>query len=616
MYLCIVVIKYKKYKINTGEYKRSYKLVESIRTINGPRHRQVMHLGCLEDTLSFDQIKLLNLRIYGLINAFRKQSQELFNTVCEDPIVEKLAQHYLQELIAKKALDFDVPNDIVGVKLNTMEHKEVTEVGAEWICYNTLKKLGVDTFLESKNWSQKEIQLAMTHIISRACHPASELATSKWIKENSAVCDITGFDRDRVNKNKLYFISHLLYSVKDELELYLSKKTNELFDIEDNIIIYDLTNTYFEGRMKDSVYAQFGRSKEKRSDAKLIVLAMVVNAEGFVKYSQLFAGNQSDVTSLAKIIEELVLKTSYIDRKPTVVIDAGIASEANLTLLREKGFNYICVSRSNLTKYTIDESVKPVHITDNRNQPIELQTIKVEKSIDNFLMVHSKAKQAKEESMSNKLGKRFEEGLNNIIASLSKKKGIKQRDKVNERLGRLREKYPSIYKSYEIGMEIDPENIVTKIEYKQIEKPKLEGKYFLRTSLDETSEKNQWKIYNVIREVESTFRVLKTDLDLRPIYHKTDKASLAHLHLGILAYTVVNTTRHQLKQNNINLSWKEIVRIANTQKKVITTIQDEDSNTIKITQCNQPSKALIPIYQSLKIKNPPFKPKKDVVPPS
>ena len=134
--------------------------------------------------------------------------------------------------------------------------------------------------LISTGFTDEEAHLAATQVISRAVYPASELKTTSWIKENSAVCELTGYDIDKLTKDKLYESALHLYKVKDKLEKHLSNRTNELFDLEDKIILYDLTNTYFEGQKRNSKLAKFGRSKEKRSDAKLVVLALVVTPKG------------------------------------------------------------------------------------------------------------------------------------------------------------------------------------------------------------------------------------------------------------------------------------------------------------------------------------------------
>ena len=137
----------------------------------------------------------------------------------------------------------------------------------------------------------------------------------------------------------------------------------------------------------------------------------------------------------------------------------------------------------------------------------------------------------------------------------------------------------------------------------------------MRTNLDEKDEQTQWAIYNTIREIEASFRTLKTDLDLRPIYHKTDAGAMAHLHLGLLAYTVVNTIRHQLKQKGINNEWRDITRIMNTQKMVTTTLVNQYGQIIKIRQCSEPIPQVETIYNALGYKHKPFARKKFVVPP-
>lgn len=218
-------------------------------------------------------------------------------------------------------------------------------------------------------------------------------------------------------------------------------------------------------------------------------------------------------------------------------------------------------------------------------------------------------------SMKSSFQKRYLEELENIKASLLKPRGIKTKDKVWKRLGRLAQKYPSMNKYYEIETKIIDDDIVREIIVTTKKIKSNEGLYLLRTNMDANEEDVQWTIYNTIREVESSFRCLKTDLDLRPIYHKTDKASMAHLHLGLLAYSVVNTIRHQLKSKGLNNEWRDIVRIMNTQKVGTTTMVNMYNQTIKVRKCTAPNAKPLSIYNALKYKPYPFKQKKVVVPP-
>lgn len=590
-----------------------YRLSESYRDEFGfPRQRMVMGLGRLDELPDIKQKVQLAERINELI----KGEANLFVGDIDEK-VEKLAQHYYQLIISKQKVDKKTKpsDDIETVKLNTLKNKDIREIGAESICYQAFQQLGIDRYLESRGWDKDRINLAATHILSKAVYPASELKTVSWVKENSAVCELTGYDAEKVTKDKLYGISKQLYAEKEGLENHLSRCTNELFNLHDKVILYDLTNTYFEGRMQDSRKAKFGRSKEKRNDAKIIVLAVIVNTEGFLKYSDIFEGNTSDSSTLETIIRKLNKKAGYTGRKPIVVMDAGIATEANIRFLKEEGYPYLCVSRSNIKEYSMDAHSMPVQITDKKNQPIELLRVKVENESDNYLWVKSHFKAAKENSMHNQFAKRFEEGLRGIQNGIVRKGGTKKPEKVWERIGRLKEKYPSVHQYYEIKVSDNGKGTATALSFKSNEDMPYDekaGVYFLRTSLDWADEETIWTIYNAIREIEYTFRVLKTDLDLRPIFHKTDDGSIAHLHLGLLAYWLVSTIRYQLKQKGYNHDWREIVRTMNTQKIVTSTVETPMGGIIQIKQCSEPSSQAKELYKKLHYKTIPLPRKKSV----
>ena len=606
---------FSKYNSTTKERYTIYKLCESYRINGYIRHRTIIYFGKLDELESVEEKKLLARRIEEML----KGGLNTLTVEIIDKKVEKLARHYYGEIKKKKRYDVGHEgSEWETVDMSTLKNKDAREIGAEWLCKQAFDQLGISSFLKQQKWSEQEMSLAATHIISRAVFPASELKTVSYIKENSAICELTSFDQEKITKDQLYGISHKLYSVKDQLEQYLSRRTNELFDLEDKIILYDLTNTYFEGRMSSSKIAKFGRSKEKRNDAKLVVLAVVVNREGFLKYSNIFEGNISDCKTLEAMVNTLSNQTSFTKRKPTIVMDAGISTEDNITMLKRKGYDYLCVSRSNLKEYYADTESKPIQIRDNRNQPIELLKVKVNEDNDNYLWVKSQAKALKENSMNGLLAQRFEEGVQSINEGIAKKGGTKKLNKVHERIGRLKQKFPSVHKYYDIVVTDNGNGIATSasFEHKKGEDPdKKAGIYFLRTSLNEKEEKTLWTIYNAIREIEYTFRVLKTDLDLRPIYHKTDKASMAHLHLGLLAYWLVSTIRYQLKQKGFQSDWREIVRSLNTQKCVTTSIVNIKDDVISVRKCTEPTQLVKKIYDMLNYKYVPFFRKKSVVPP-
>jgi hypothetical protein len=599
----------------TGELSGYYRLVESYRNGFGKVcHRTILTVGFIDD-LNSDQLVLVQK---GLNDHMDGNNNRLF-LQNEDILVNNYIDKFFKQMIKEKRVDKTFTGksgDWQTIDINTLKNKEIREVGSEWLCFQAAKQLGIDTFLLGKGWDQEKVSLAMTHMVSRAVYPASEYKTSRWARENSAICEITGYDVNKVTKDKLYHISHALYREKDAMEQYLSHCTNELFDLQDKIILYDLTNTYFEGEKRGSQLARFGRSKEKRGDARLVVMAVVVNTEGFIKYSTIYEGNKADCKTLADMIDKLRLATSETVKKALVVIDAGIATEENLEMISKKGYDYLCVSRSNLKDYTVEAGSQTVFVTDKKNQKIELVKVQTSTNSDYYLKVKSHAKEKKESAMNSRFKDRFEEGLKNIEGSLHKKSGVKKTDRVHQRIGRLRQKYPSIHRFYQIDAQTNEKDIVTSLTWsiKQSVDPDCEnGIYFLRTSLAEPDQALVWTFYNTIREIEYTFRVLKTDLDLRPIFHQTDEASKAHLHLGLLAYWLVNTIRHQLKQKGINNDWREIVRIMNTQKCVTTTAQNNKDEIISIRKCSEPEEKAKLIYDTLKFKYIPFIRKKSVV---
>jgi hypothetical protein len=598
----------------TGQIAGYYRLVESYRNCQGRVcHRTLLNLGFLGE-LTMDQLntiqRLLNERAGGKVALFEET----------DPIVKEQAELLWKELIEKKRIDHpDIADHKTDrmVNIDTIKHRDVREIGAEWIGYHALKQLRIAEFLQNAGWDTHKIQLSLTQIISRAVYPASELETTRWIRENSAICELTGFALKELTKDALYANAHALYQIKDPLEKHLSKRTNELFDIQDKMLLFDLTNTYFEGSMSNSRLAKRSRSKEKRNDCKIVVLALVINPQGFIKYSNVFEGNTADCRSLPLIIDKLRKQTGNI-ASATVVIDAGIATEDNLKLIAEKGYNYVCVSRESLSNFEAVSQNGQTLIKTKQGDTLSVEFVKTQQGNNVYLKVKSPGKVAKETSMKSLFETRFEGELQKITDGLKKKYTTKKLGKVHQRIGRYKQKYPSASKYYDIEVISDGKSKALEVRWTKnatLHQKAIDelGVYLISTNLDIDQEQVLWDIYNTIREVEYSFRTLKTDLDLRPIYHKTDQATMAHLHLGLLAYWLVNTIRYQLKQKDVNSSWKEIVRIGNTQKVITTSGQNQQGIIIQTRKCSEANQSLVKIYTLLKINQRPFSKRKSVV---
>ena len=603
-------LRYNQFKQQSDAY---YRLVESYRNAEGRVcHRTILNIGFIEDDYSAEQLN----QTARILTARYEYRQTLFEPT--DRAVIELAETLWERIIKDNRLDLTMHSPTSRqIDADSLSHSNVREIGSEWICHQSLEELGICKVLAEAGFTEEQIQLAATQIVSRAVYPASELKTASWIKENSAIGELTGYNLEKITKDKLYESALRLYSVKDQLEQHLSNKTNELFDISDKIVLYDLTNTYFEGQYKGSELAKFGRSKEKRNDAKLVVLALVVNIYGFIKYSSIHEGDMADCKNLSLMIDKLSCYTNA--QNPVVVLDAGIATEENLEMIRAKGYHYLCVSRAKLKDYQAVSGRLTVLVETKSKRNVRLKAVSNHTHTDYYLEVASEDKYETANSMRMQFEQRFEMELQKIAQSLDRKGGTKKAAKVHERIGRARERYPSVQYYYDIEVTVSEDNYIatsvswSKNEQQYAKKEASMGLYFLRTSLLMEDEVMIWNIYNTIREIESSFRLLKSDLDLRPVYHKSDAGTMAHLHLGLLAYWIVNTVRCKLKAHGINSHWKEIVRIGNTQKIITTKGKNKAGVVIGVRKCSEPSEQLKNIQSILLLKPKPFTKRKSVV---
>jgi hypothetical protein len=548
--------------------------------------------------------------------------------------VEKEAEFIYRRILNERLLDCKVATvslameqeaeeventDIRKVDVNSILQEDSRTFGGEWLSKQMLDSSGLsDCLLQTIGNAAIEKRIE-AEIISRMIHPSSELETSRWMSGESSLCELLSLQKSP-DYRQLYKAARALYGQKENIEDFLYQHFASKHPDRMRLCLYDLTNFYFEGRKEHSTLAQFGRSKEKRSDAKLISLAMLTNGQGFIRRSKIYAGNISEPSTIQEVISSLEADSKkdagLFDSKPVAVMDAGIATEKNLEYLHDKGFDYICVSLSNLQDYSLAQGGCKT-VWDNRRHPIEISIVRSEDkdSDDLYLYVKSTMKQQKEQSMNRKLTKRFVGELENIRSSLSKKRGVKQEGAVNQRIGRLRQKYPSISKLYTIETKVDENKTVTDILYQQSKQAQEAGVYFIRCSQNQLTEELIWEIYNILREIESTFRCLKTDLDIRPIYHKFDHNTEAHIFLGIVAYQLVHGIGQALKKEGINHSWRRIRNIMSSQTIVTARMKLENRDSLILRNMTRPNMEQTKIYRALNFKqtNPKMR-KKAVVP--
>lgn len=588
-------------KKNKGFDKKFFyaRLVQSYRIGNKVRHKNILNLGKLE--LHKSKWKDLSDRIEQIIN----KEDVLFET---DPIVERLANHYAA-LIVKQNIQPDQKqseieknnNDFQKVDIGSLETSQVRTLGAEYVSHSIYKEIEIDKIFKELGFTEKQRKIGALLILGRLIDPGSENAALHWAKKISSIGEFIGYDFKNASLNSLYRTSDLLYENKEKIESLLKIKEKNLYSLKETILIYDLTNTYFEGRGKKHSGLKYGRSKEKRSDCLLLTLGIVIDENGFPKKSEIFPGNISEPKTLENILNSLNPDEKLF--KPLILIDAGISSEENLNLITDKGYDYVCVPKGKpkYNKEEIDEK-DFILIKENKTNKIEVKVC-VENENEKVLICKSRLKELKEESMQNKLTERFEKTLENIKASLSKSRGIKKYEKVIERIGRAKERHKRVSYLYDIQVKKNDKAMVEEIkwELKKSKNQRVNGQYYIKTNKITLSEKEIWDIYNMIRGVEDSFRSLKNDLGFRPNYHQKKNRINGHVFISVLSYHILNVIRFKLKEKGYTFNWSKLRKSLSTHVNVTTSMKTEDNRVLYIRKASTPELFHQEIYNLLEL---------------
>ena len=584
-----------------GEPYYTYRLVESIREDGRVRQRTLLNLGRHFDVPRAQWAALVQ-RIEHLLGG---QADLLPADL--DARWEEAAQRYAARLIRDRASveeeRYAQAPDYHSVDLDSLELLRPRSAAIEHVALAALRQVDLDKKLVSLGLNGPQQAAAIGTLIARMAAPGSELATHQWLQEQSALGELIDFDYSDMDLMALYRISDQLLKHKAALEGFLYAQERTLFDFQEVITLYDLTNTYFEGTAKSAANAALGKSKEKRSDCPLVTLALVLDASGFPRRSEIFAGNISEPGTLAQMLDRLAC--GHTDRAPTVVLDAGIASEENIAWLMENGYRYLVVSRKRHREFDPDGAVLIKDEGDLRiraRRRVDADTGEVE------LYCHSSARENKERGIAELFAKRFESALEKLAEGLRKKGAVKRYDKVLERLGRLREKYARAAQYYEVTVAHDESaGRATAIAWQRTTPiaETLPGVYCLRTNEADWDEATLWRTYTMLTDLEAVFRSLKSELGLRPVFHrKTDRVS-GHLFISVLAYHLVHTIRFQLKAAGIHLSWEGVRRALAGQDRVTVTLKRADGKTVHIRKATRAEPRQQVIYDALGISDRP-----------
>ena len=596
MYIRRTTIKSRK---DGGQYY-TYRLVESRRTVKGVRQHTLLNLG-VDFSLAREQWPDLTKRIEEILSG----QQSLFEIDCN---VEKLAQGYASRIVlSHQDVDDSVDIDYREVNIDSIEMSRQRSVGCEHVTLEALRFLGLDEKLKELGFNGPQTAAAIGTIIGRACEPGSELATHKWLQERSGLGELVDYEFDNLSLHGMYQVSDQILSKKDAIERHLYERERSLFGLQETITLYDLTNTYFEGQCKANTLAARGHSKEKRSDCPLVTLGLVLDSSGFPRRSHVYEGNVSEPKTLSEMLHELEQGGASVSNKPTVVMDAGIATEDNISWLVEHRYPYLVVSKKKRREF--DEASSVIVKKDNECT-VKAQKVFDEETQETLLYCHSTRREKKDQAIGDRFVKRFEDNLQKLNDGLHKKRCLKNYDKVMVKIGRLREKYSRVSRQFTIAVKKDEKSInATEISWQHQPAPDTTdtypGVYCLRTSQSNWDESTLWNTYTMLTDLEAVFRSLKSELGLRPVHHQIARRVSGHLFITVLAYHLVHAIRFRLKQTGINSTWSSLRKMLSTQSRITVSMQCKNEATVHVRKSTRPETDQQLIYSALGAKSYP-----------
>jgi transposase len=500
------------FRRKNGKRHAYWALVESVRTERGPRQRVVAYLGELEEAQRW------GVQQAAQPNATRDRQQS-----------------WLQERTAPQHVEVDV---------SKVRVENCREFGGPWLAWQLIQKLGLDDFLQqSVPTGKAEIEwgiMSLVLVIARLCRPSSELHIAEHFYRQTALADILGVPDEKVNESRLYRTLDALLPHKAALETHLKNRLGELFDLEYDLLLYDVTSTFFEGQANGNPLAQRGYSRDQRPDCKQVCIGLVVSRCGMPLGYEVFAGNTADVTTVEHIVTMMENRYGKSDR--IWVMDRGMVSEDNIEFLKEEGRRYILgTTKSHLKKFEqqlLEEDWHTVHAG------VEVKLCQSSEGDDEtFILCRSSDRRKKDEAILGRFEERIAARLTSQQARCEKQNRHVQ--KVEREVGRLLGQNTRAARLFDVVVKADA-NGHAKLTWKKI--PDLDdwaslsaGCYLLRSNVTDWSDEDLWKAYIQLTEAEAAFRIHKSDLSIRPIWHQKEDRVLAHILVCFLAYVLWKT---------------------------------------------------------------------------
>jgi transposase len=570
-------------------------LVQSYRNEEGkPRQRIVASLGkmVIPEDSQRTVARCVEQRLRG--------EQELFSSEITEQEAEwvdcivKISEHVRSAKLNVSELKLD------GVLADKVESSNVVEFGPQLVGMEAWRELSLTEALLNMGMNRRAVSIAQTLVINRIVEPLSEWAVIDWLKR-TALPECLNVRIIESTKDRLYKTSDELISRRKKIEEYLRKKESTLFGLTGSIVLYDVTNTHFEGLCKANPKAAYGKNKQKRNDCLQVAVGMAFDETGCALAHETFNGNISDAKTLFHILEQLDDSLEH-EQKPVVILDAGFASKENLQHLREKGYSYLVnITRGSRKKYAQYFAAKDFSVLANRSHDEQVEVKTIEDPDDpetKLVLCRSTKRRKKEQAMISTAEKKFIDDAEKFKKRVSSGR-LKDESKIHKAIGRLLQKHPRVSRYYDVEFI----NGVISLKRKEdaIETAyDLCGDYVLKTDQAFDAEV-LWQLYMTLLKAEDGFKMLKGTLGIRPNFHQKENRVDGHIFITVLAYHLLSWINLKLEAAGDHRSWRTLRRILRTHSILTTRFPLENGDVISVRKASLPDEEQIKIYNALGI---------------
>jgi transposase len=602
-------------KIANGKTYENYMLVRSISTPNGPRQKVVCQLGNLPPGAKDDwpaiahqmEAELNGQQLIDL--GFGKHAvRALMLRSQERGLLNEEFSHVENWRHVTEATENE--ENWITVNANELKVGDACAAGPVHVGHQMWKLLGMDAALESAGLSERARILTEIAVINCIVEPGSDHATRAWLGR-TALPDILGVDMPPVNDTALYRNMDKLHPERQQIEKALAEREKDLFKMDNLICLYDLTSTYFEGACAENDKAKRGYSRDKRPDAKQVVVGLALNKFGFPHAHEVLEGNRNDSTTVEEMLDALN-KRSGIQRGSTIVVDRGMSAKENLEKIqnyKDLGLHYIVAARQSERDQWLSEFestdgweaiVREVSPTNPYQKKAPVRVKKIEREHEVHVLCLSEGRKSKDKAIRETHEKRLLTDLNKLSQRISLGKLIDE-DLINQHIGRLKERYTRVHRYYDICFNSESGLTWRELTTLKEKAEELDGGYLIKTDRKDLSQHDYWHIYMLLNRVENAFRDIKGPLGLRPIFHQLSQRVETHIFIAILAYHLLTTIEKLLQDAGDHRSWETVRKILSTHQVMTISMKIKTGHHLLVRQGTVPEPAHKEIYKSLKI---------------